>query len=67
MGHSIRGFSAGHSMRYGLSRVQCIACEIPGTNQNGIGKAPTGGKNKSVLLENRDGWGCEHATDLQTA
>lgn len=40
MGHSIRGFSAGQSTRYGLNKVQCIAWVIPGTNQKGMGKAP---------------------------
>jgi hypothetical protein len=40
MGHSILGFSAGHSIKYGLSKVQAIACEIPVSNQTGMGKAP---------------------------
>ena len=40
MGHSILGFSAGHSIKYGLSKVQAMACEIPVSNQTGMGKAP---------------------------
>ena len=40
MGHSIRGFSAGHSIKYGLRRVQAMAWEIPVSNQTGMGKAP---------------------------
>lgn len=55
MGHSILGFSAGHSIKYGLSKVQAIACEIPVSNQTGMGKAPAE-KNISMIP-----W---HATEM---